>query len=140
VIVTIVLWGAVAGVVHFVVIGILYGNPLADRISAKAEAESPAVRHWPTKLKYFVTQFFGTQIEVYILTIAFVWLRPFVGMSGFGGAILFGFLLAAIRVYPRFWNMWIQTTYPRRLLVLEVVNGTIGTLVISVFLQAVIRQ
>ena len=84
-IVTILLWGAVAGVVHFIVIGFLYGNPLVSRISAKAEATSPAVKRWPTKWKYFVTQFLGTQVEVYILTIAFVWLRPLVGFNGYGG-------------------------------------------------------
>ena len=139
-VVTILLWGAVAGVVHFVVIGILYGNPLVSHISERAEAESPAVKRWPTKRKYFVTQFLGTQIEVYLLTIAFVWLRPLVGFSGYAGAILLGSLLAAIRVYPRFWNMWIQTTYPTRLLVVEIINGTIGTLVISVFLQAVTQR
>ena len=139
-VVTILLWGAVAGIVHFVVIGILYGNPLVDRISAKAEAQSPAVKQWATKRKYYVTQFLGTQVEVYILTIAFVWLRPLVGFSAYEGAILLGLLLAAVRVYPRFWNMWIQTTYPTRLLVVEVVNGTIGTLAISVFLQAVTQR
>jgi hypothetical protein len=32
--------------------------------------------------------------------------------------------------------MWIQTNYPNRLLAIEVVNGTIGTLVIALFLQA----
>jgi hypothetical protein len=137
---TIALWGAVAGVVHFVIIGVLYGNPLVDRISAGAEAQSPAVKQWPTKWKYFLTQFFGTQVEVYILTIAFVWLRPLVGFSGYGGAILLGSLFAAIRVYPRFWNMWVQTTYPFRLLVVEVVNGTIGTLAIAVFLQIVTQR
>jgi hypothetical protein len=137
---TVLLWGAVAGLVHFVVIGILYGNPLTDRISARAEAESPAVKKWPSKVKYFVTQFFGTQVEVYILTFAFVWLRPMVGLSGFVGGLLLGLLFAAIRVYPRFWNMWIQTTYPFRLLLIEVVNGTIGTLVICVFLQMVMHH
>ena len=139
-IITVLLWGAVAGLVHFVVIGILYGNPLTDRISAGAEAESPAVRKWPSKVKYFVTQFFGTQVEVYILTFAFVWLRPLVGLNGYGGGLLLGLLFAAIRVYPRFWNMWIQTTYPFRLLLVEVVNGTIGTLVICVFLQLVTQH
>jgi len=73
VILTVLLWGAVAGVAHFVLIAFLYGTPL----------------------------------------------------------------LAAIRVYPRFWNMWIQTTYPARLLVVELVNGSIGTIAIAVFLQAV---
>ncbi len=36
--------------------------------------------------------------------------------------------------------MWIQTTYPFRLLLVEVVNGTIGTLVICVFLQLVTQH
>jgi hypothetical protein len=40
-----------------------------------------------------------------------------------------------VRVYPRFWNMWIQTSYPRRLLAIEIVNGTIGTLAIALFLE-----
>ena len=129
------LWGAVAGVVHFFFIALAYGNPVVDRISAKAEAESPAVRQWASKPKYFVTQFLGTQVEVYILTIAFAWLRPWVDARGYAGAALLGSLLAALRVYPRFWNMWVQSTYPRRLLAVEVVNGTLGTLVICLFLQ-----
>jgi hypothetical protein len=33
--------------------------------------------------------------------------------------------------------MWIQTAYPRQLLAVEAVNGTIGTISIVVFLQAV---
>jgi hypothetical protein len=129
------LWGALAGVVHFVVIAFLYANPLTDRLSRGLE-QGPAVRQWPSKPRYFLTQFFGTQVEVYLLTIGFMWLRPFVSIPGYAGALLLAILLAATRVYPRFWNMWIQTTYPFRLLVIEVVNGTLGTLAIISFLQA----
>jgi hypothetical protein len=132
---TVLLWGALAGVVHFVVIAILYANPVVDRLSRGLE-QGPAVKQWPSKPKYFVTQFLGTQVEVYLLTIAFFWLRPLIGVSGYRGAFLLGALLAGIRVYPRFWNMWIQTTYPNRLLVIEVINGTLGTLTVIFFLQA----
>jgi hypothetical protein len=135
----ILLWGAIAGVVHFVFIALAYGNPLVDRISAAAEASSPAAKRWPSKPRYFLTQFFGTQVEVYILTAGFVWLRPLVTAGGYGGAFHLGILFAALRVYPRFWNMWIQTTYPNRLLAIEVVNGTLGTWVICLFLQATVR-
>lgn len=134
------LWGAVAGLVHFVFIGFAYGNPLVDRLSAGLETSSPAVKQWPSKPRYFVTQFLGTQVEVFILTVGFVWLRPLVALPGYGGAFLLGSLFAALRVYPRFWNMWIQTTYPNRLLAIEVVNGTLGTLVIALFLQAVTQR
>jgi hypothetical protein len=127
-------WGALAGVVHFVVIAMLYANPITDRLSRGLE-QGPAVKQWPSKPKYFATQFLGTQVEVYILTIAFLWLRPLIPMAGYRGALALGGVLAATRVYPRFWNMWIQTTYPNLLLAIEVINGTLGTFAIALFLQ-----
>src|ERR1700733_6377356 len=104
------LWGAAAGLVHFVVIAVLYANPITTRLSAELE-KAPAVRQWPSQRKYFVTQFFGTKIEIYILTIGFLWFRPKIDLPGVVGALAVGGVLAATRVFPRFWNMWIQTTY-----------------------------
>jgi hypothetical protein len=132
---TVLIWGAAAGIVHFVLIGLLYGNPLVDRLYTRAVDESPALKRWSSKPRYLLAQFLGTQIEVYALTLAFLWLRVHVDAPGIAGAFLLGGLLAVIRVYPRFWNMWIQTTYPNRLLAVEVVNGSIGTLAIALFLQ-----
>jgi hypothetical protein len=130
------MWGAVAGVVHFMLIGALYGNPVIDRLYAAAGV-SPAVKRWPSKPRYLATQFLGTQVEVFLLTLAFFWLRPLVPIAGMTGALALGGLLAAVRVYPRFWNMWIQTNYPNRLLAVELVNGTLGTLAVAAFLQLV---
>ena len=135
-----VLWmGAVAGVIHFFLIGLLYGNPIVNRIYEEAQEKEAGVRKWPSKGNYLFTQFLGTQIEIYILTLVFLWLRPMIGWNGLTGALIFGVMLAAIRVYPRFWNMWIQSTYPRNLLKLEVVNGTIGTLAVASTLQMLSR-
>jgi len=128
------LWGLVAGLIHFVAIGILYGNPYVDRIYVAASDASPAVRSWASKPRYLVTQFVGTQVEVYLIAIGFAWLYPHVPAGGSTGALLLGALFAALRVYPRFWNMWIQSTYPRRLLATEVVNGVIGTFVVVITL------
>jgi hypothetical protein len=125
----------VAGVVHFNLLGALYGNPWVDRMNAGAAKQSPAVRQWPSKPRYMLTQFVGTQVEIFLLALGFFWLRPLVGMPGVAGALLLGLLFAAIRVYPRFWNMWIQTTYPSRLMTVELVNGTLGTLAVAVTLQ-----
>jgi hypothetical protein len=128
-------WGAAAGVAHFVVIAILYANPLVDGLSRVAN-QDPTVKRWPSQPRYFLTQFLGTQVEVYVMTIAFFWVRPMTPLPGYLGGLAVGGLLAALRVYPRFWNMWIQTTYPNRLLLIEVINGTLGTLFIATFLQA----
>jgi hypothetical protein len=131
-----ILWqGAVAGIIHFVALSILYGNPVIGRFYQQAQKKEPGVRKWPSQPKYLVTQFLGTQVEVYILTVAFLWLRPLVPESGVAGSVLLGLMFAAIRVYPRFWNMWIQSTYPSRLLKIELVNGTLGTLTIALTLH-----
>lgn len=136
---SILIWGTCAGLVHFIVTGLLYGNPWVDKMYANAVAASPAVRRWPSRPRYLATQFLGTQIEVYIIAAGYFWLRPLVPLSGFGTAALLGFLFAALRVYPRFWNMWIQSTYPRQLLAVELVNGAIGTFAIAFSLQLLSR-
>jgi hypothetical protein len=127
--------GLLAGLVHFVAIGVLYGNPWIDRLYSKAQESSPAVRRWSSKPRYLVMQLAGTQVEVFILTFAFLWLRPAIGIAGITGSLTLGIAFAALRVYPRFWNMWIQTNYPRHLLAVEVINGTLGTLVIALVLH-----
>lgn len=124
------LWGAVAGIVHFVFLGIAYGNPLVDRIYVAEGERSPAVRAWPSKPRYLITQFLGTQVEVYVLALGFAVLRPTTD------ALPLGLLFAAIRIYPRFWNMWIQSTYPRRLLAIEFGVGVAGTLLVVLTLNA----
>lgn len=120
-------YGALIGLVHFVVIGALYGNPWVDALYQDAMAHHPGVRPWASRPRYLVTQFLGTQVEVYALTVAFFAFRP---LAPDLGLLALALLLAAVRVYPRFWNMWIQSTYPRNLLAVEVVNGTISTVVI----------
>ncbi|MGE0527753.1 MAG: hypothetical protein AB7G93_22145 [Bdellovibrionales bacterium] len=129
----VILWGMFAGILHFMLIGVLYNIPAVARQYELAAQASSAVKKWPSKTQYIVTQFLGTQIEVFILASAFFWLRPSLPLEGLSGALALGLLLALLRVYPRFWNMWIQSNYPNRLLAIELVNGTIGTLaVISV--------
>jgi hypothetical protein len=128
--------GVVAGLAHFVLLGALYGNPVVDRMYADAMARSAAVRRWDSRPRYLSFQFLGTQVEVFALVAAFVWARPHIAAPGYAGAAAVGACLAVLRVYPRFWNMWIQTTYPRRLLAIEIVNGTIGTIAIALVAEA----
>lgn len=134
-VVNILIWGLVAGVIHFVVIGLLYGNPFIDKIYKEAKKEEAGVKEWPSMKKYMPIQFCGTQIEVFILTGAYLWLRQYVPLEGISCSLGLGLVFAGIRVYPRFWNMWIQSTYPNRLLGIEFVNGVISTLLITVVVE-----
>lgn len=134
-IVDILLWGLVIGVIHFVVVGALYQNPFVAKFYKAATGE-PGFKAWPDQKKYLVSMFLGTQVEVFILTGAYLYLRQlFANPDSMGTALLLSAFLAAIRVYPRFWNMWIQSTYPNKLLAVEFVNGIIGTFVIVVGLK-----
>lgn len=136
-IVSALIWGTVAGVIHFVLVGLLYGNPFVDRFYREAAGAEPGVKVHPSKPKYFLTMFLGTQVEVYILALGYFWLRPLVGVEGLMGSTLLGLLFAGIRIYPRFWNMWIQSTYPNRLLAIEFVNGVLSTLIIITSLELI---
>ena len=123
-------WGFVAGIVHFFVVGLLYMNPFVARIYGEAQGH-PAIRVWENQKEYLVKMFAGTQIEIFILTGAYLYFRRlFPDPTGLGVALIISCILSAIRVYPRFWNMWIQSTYPVKLLIVEVVNGIIGTFVV----------
>jgi len=53
-------------------------------------------------------------------------------------SLVFGLILIAVKIFPRFFDMRIQTTYPNRLLAVEFVNGTIGSFVIGVVFAYVI--
>jgi hypothetical protein len=129
--------GSVAGLVHFVVLGLLYGNPIIDKLYREAMATEPGVKKWPSKPRYLITQFLGTQLEVYLIAAIYWSVRPTFPIAGTLGTLTLGVLLAALRIYPRFWNMWIQSTYPGRLLAIELVNGTLATLVVIGVLQTV---
>lgn len=131
----ILVWGLVVGVVHFVVLGGLYQNPLVAKLYAEAEGKEPGLKVWASKPKYMTSMFLGTQVEVYALTAAYLWLRGYVPLESWAEALALGGVFAALRVYPRFWNMWIQSTYPNRLLAVEFVNGCISTLVVTCGLE-----
>ena len=133
------LWGAVAGVIHFVLVGVLYGNPFVGRFYREAAGKEPGVKVHPSKPKYFATMFLGTQVEIFIMAFGFFWLRPLVSFEGLLGSTLLGLLFAGIRIYPRFFNMWIQSTYPNRLLAIEFVNGILSTMIIVTTLQLIAR-
>lgn len=131
----ILLGGLIMGVVHFIVVGVLYQNPWVAGMY-KAVEKDPAMRYWPNVKQYITTMALGTQVEVFILAAAYYYLRAlFSQPESIMTAIVLSVVLSAVRVYPRFWNMWIQTAYPRKLLAVEAVNGTLGTFIIVVGLK-----
>src|SRR5437667_1769165 len=93
------LYGSLAGLVHFAVMGLLYGNPIIGQTYARAMASEPGVKRWPSRQRYLLVQFLGTQIEVYVITSAYLVARDLGHMTGFGGVVVVGTVIAALRLY-----------------------------------------
>lgn len=127
-----VVWGGfVASIVWFIVGGALYMNPVIAGIYKKYE-DLPVMKRWPDVAKYLGTMYLGGCL-VQCLLAAFVFALVKSALPGgmFLQGIIFGLALIAIKIFTRFFDMWIQTTYPNKLLAIEFVNGSIGSMVIA---------
>jgi len=132
-------WGGfVAAIVWFIVGGALYMNPFAAKIYKEAE-NSPGLKKWPNVPKYLGLQFTGGVLAQCLLW-AFVFdlVKPALPEGALLRGIVFGLILIAVKIFPRFFDMWIQTTYPNKLLAIEFVNGTIGSFIIGVIFAYII--
>ena len=122
--------GLVASGVWFVIGGVLYMNPFVARIY-RARETSPGVKKWDSPGLYLVFQFLGVLAQCMLW--AFVYGLIKVALPG--GPLLrgffFGLILVAVKIFPRFFDMWIQSTYPQALLAVEFINGTIGSFVVG---------
>lgn len=122
------LWGTVIGLIHFIVLSVLYKNPVVDKIY-KSYEDHPAVKKWNNLPKYILSMFLGTQVEIFLTTLGYLVFRNVAGMD-ISGTLIIALIFTGIRIYPRFWNMWIQSTYPNKLLGIELINGTVSTFLV----------
>lgn len=125
-----VLGGFVASVAWFIVGGALYMNPFVARIYKDA-GNSPAMKKWTSVPKYLGLQYAGVLAQCLLWAFVFALVKPVLPEGILLKGVSFGLILVAIKIFPRLFDMWIQTSYPNRLLAVEFVNGTIGSFVIG---------
>ena len=127
-----VLWAtAIASIVWFILGGVLYMNPVVRKISSQFDS-LPVMKQWPSVPQYLGMMFLGACLaQCFLAALAFALVKPALPDSVLGTVAVFGFILIGIKIFTRFFDMWIQTTYPPQLLAIEFVNGSIGSLVIA---------
>jgi hypothetical protein len=127
-----VLWATgIASIVWFILGGALYMNPVIRGIYSQFDT-SPIMKQWPSVPQYLSVMFLGACLaQCFLAALAFVVVKPALPESILGQVVIFGFILIGVKIFTRFFDMWIQTTYPNRLLAIEFVNGSIGSLVIA---------
>lgn len=133
----IILGGFAASIAWFFVGGILYMNPFVSKMYRNAE-DSPALKKWQNIPQYLGLQYLGILIQCILWAFVYAVVQPVLPGGFLMKGIVFGLILVAIKIFPRFFDMWIQSTYPKTLLAVEFVNGTIGSFVIGLILAYVL--
>ncbi len=128
-----ILGGFAASMAWFLIGGALYMNPWVAKIYKTAET-SPALKKWPSVPKYIGLQYVGILAQCLLWAFVFVLVKPALPEGLLIKGFVFGLILIAVKIFPRFFDAWIQSTYPNRLLVIELVNGIIGSFVIGMAL------
>ncbi len=124
------LGGFWASIVWFIVGGALYMNPFVARMYKNAE-NCPGLKKWRNLFHYIVLQYVGILAQCVLWSFIFALIKPVLPVMPLLKGIVFGFILIAVKIFPRFFDMWIQSTYPNRLLAVEFINGTIGSFIIG---------
>lgn len=123
--------GFVASLAWFFIGGFLYMNPFVAKIYKNAEKE-PGLKKWASTPKYIGLQYIGILAQCLLWAFVFVLIKSALPEEVLMKGIVFGLILVAVKIFPRFYDMWIQSAYPNKLLAVEFVNGIIGSFVISI--------
>lgn len=118
-------------VVWFVVGGFLYMNPFTAKIYKKFQRHR-SMKRWKTQPRYLIGVFLvaGFMPNLLItITHSFI---PGLGVLGFG------LLLVGVRIVPRLCDMWMQTSYPDKILAIELMNGIVLSFVTAFMLEEVL--
>lgn len=133
-----ILGGFLASIAWFIIGGIFYMNPIVAKIYKKFE-NSPGFKKWKDTKKYLVNMYvFGILIQCLLFAFVYAFIKPILPGALALNTIFFGLILVAVKIVPRLFDMWLQSTYPNKLLAIEFVNGVIGSFAIAFILALII--
>ena len=113
--------------IWFIAGGILYMNPIVANIYKQFE-NHPSMKIWETQKKYLLaTYVVAGFLPILVITFAYNLIKP----TDF---LILGVLLVAIRVIPRLCDNWVQTSYPNKILLIELLNGTFLNFLIALLI------
>ena len=123
--------GFLASVVWFFAGFVLYMNPVVAKSYKKFE-NAHGLKKWTNVTKYLVNMYvLGILIPSLLFAFVYALVKPALPGGILPKALLFGLILVAVKIFPRFADMYMQTAYPNKLLAVEFINGTICSFVIA---------
>ncbi len=116
---TIIMAGLVATTVNFILGGALYMNPFVAKIYKSFKGKS-GLKIWKDQKKYMASVFFfGCLLPSLVFAFVYNFIAPVFDGSNFENIMIFALIMIFVRFIPRFIDMWIQSTYPNKLMYIE---------------------
>ena len=124
--------GAVtATIVWFIVGAIVYMNPFVGKIYKKYEYD-PSVKNRKDVKTFIINTFvYSVLIQCFIFAFVYLFIKPILPGTLVMNALYFGIILIAVKIIPRLFDMYVQSKYPKTLLIIEFINGSIGSFIIA---------
>lgn len=125
--------GFVASLAWIIIAVVLYMNPYVANIY-HYQMSSPALKKWKNIPSFLMFQYIGMLLQSVLWAFVYYFVKPVLPPGIIMKIFLFGFIIFAVKIIPKLYELWEQSTYPDDLLVIEFINNTIGSFaIVSVF-------
>jgi len=135
----IILGWIVAFLIWTIVGSILYMNPVVAEYFHKYK-DTPAIKSWDGSMNFIIYMELGMLISSLLIAIIYASIVNSLPGKTFIKGLVFGLMLIVLMILYRFFNMWMLTTYPKPLLIIDLINGTIESLFIGMSLALIIKE
>ena len=123
--------GVAATIVWFIVGAVVYMNPFVAKIYKKYEND-PSVKNRKDVKAFIINTFvFNILIQCFIFAFVYLYIQAILPGTLILNTLYFGVILIVIKIIPRLFDMYVQSKYPTTLLIIELINGAIGSFVIA---------
>jgi len=135
----VVILGGIIILAQLAVYSILWLNPYVESITAQF-TNSPSVKSY----EYFggldnwmkLRTIYNAVILALLIKLFLMFYEKLPG-TGWVKGIWFGLIISAIKVIPEAFNKWTLIVYPDQLILLQLVNGTLGLVIFGLLLSTV---
>ena len=130
-IISILIAGFASSIVWFFIGAIVYMNPFVTNIYKKYE-NNPSVKNRKNVKTFLLNTFFlSILFQCLIFAVIYAYILPILPGTLLLNTLYFGLILILVKIIPRFFDMYVQSQYPMALLIIEIINGSIGSIVIA---------
>lgn len=134
--------GIIAGIASFIIGNILYMNPLTAGIYSASSAAycSKDMNLFGGIVPWIGLMFIGGMLSAIVLAIIYSLAEKEIPGNALKKGILFGSLFWLASGLPNAYYTWLLHSYPDAMILIEAVNGLIGTLVVGIVIAIIFER